>query len=188
MPSEQTLTALARVLKVPGRQAAGEHVDDDGQIQESPADDGQIYSDAHYRTVLADTWVRRMEAWVTLPDTLPDAVRARLTAARLLADGYWTAAATVVFPVPDHDHAPPGRSQEPPERRDPLMKKWLLLTAAILLEVTAALPLRGALEHPALYVVVAIGYSASFVALSLVLRAAWLSVSPTVSGSPAASP
>ncbi|GAA4803467.1 TetR/AcrR family transcriptional regulator [Streptomyces ziwulingensis] len=68
--------------------------------------DFAIYSDAHYRTALTDTWVRRMEPWVTLPDTLPDAVRARLTAARLLADGYWTAAATGVFPVPDHDRVP----------------------------------------------------------------------------------
>ncbi|MFD3330934.1 DMT family transporter [Streptomyces sp. NPDC058701] len=51
------------------------------------------------------------------------------------------------------------------------MKKWLLLTAAILLEVTATLSLRGALDHPTLYVIVAIGYIASFVALSMVLRA-----------------
>jgi len=67
--------------------------------------DFAIYSDAHYRTALTDTWVRRMEAWVTLPGALPDAVRARLTAARLLADGHWTAAATGVFPVPDRDRA-----------------------------------------------------------------------------------
>jgi len=51
------------------------------------------------------------------------------------------------------------------------MKKWLLLTAAILLEVTATLSLRGALDRPVLYAVVAIGYIGSFVALSLVLRA-----------------
>ncbi|UPZ34588.1 SMR family transporter (plasmid) [Streptomyces sp. LRE541] len=51
------------------------------------------------------------------------------------------------------------------------MKKWLLLSAAILLEVTATLSLRGALDRPALYAVVAVGYIASFVALSLVLRA-----------------
>lgn len=51
------------------------------------------------------------------------------------------------------------------------MKKWLLLTAAILLEVTATLSLRGALDHSALYVVVAIGYVGSFIALFFVLRA-----------------
>ncbi|GAA2390341.1 TetR/AcrR family transcriptional regulator [Streptomyces glaucosporus] len=67
--------------------------------------DFAIHSDAHYRTALTDTWVRRIEPWIALPDTLTDAARARLTAARLLADGYWTAAATGVFPVPDHDRA-----------------------------------------------------------------------------------
>jgi small multidrug resistance pump len=48
--------------------------------------------------------------------------------------------------------------------------KWLLLTAAILCEVTATLSLKGALDHPALYVVVAVGYLASFTLLALVLR------------------
>lgn len=51
------------------------------------------------------------------------------------------------------------------------MRKWLLLTAAILLEVTATLSLRGALDHPAWYALVAVGYLGSFTALSLVLRA-----------------
>lgn len=51
------------------------------------------------------------------------------------------------------------------------MRKWLLLTTAILLEVTATLSLRGALDRPALYVVVALGYIGSFAVLSLVLRA-----------------
>lgn len=51
------------------------------------------------------------------------------------------------------------------------MKKWLLLVAAILLEVAAALSLRGALDYPALYVVVAVGYIGAFGALALGLRA-----------------
>ncbi|MFJ8719588.1 DMT family transporter [Streptomyces violaceus] len=51
------------------------------------------------------------------------------------------------------------------------MKKWLPLTAAVLLEVTATLSLRGALDHPALYLLVAVGYIGSFAALSMVLRA-----------------
>lgn len=51
------------------------------------------------------------------------------------------------------------------------MRKWLLLTAAILLEVTATLSLRGALDHPALYALVVVGYVGSFTALALVLRA-----------------
>lgn len=67
--------------------------------------DFAICSDAHYRAALTATWVRRIEPWITLPESLPDAVRGRLTAARLLADGYWTAAATDVLPVPDHDRA-----------------------------------------------------------------------------------
>ncbi|MGP4086638.1 SMR family transporter [Streptomyces sp. KR55] len=62
------------------------------------------------------------------------------------------------------------------------MRKWLLLIAAILPEVTATLSLRGALDHPALYVVVAVGYVGSFVALSRVLRAGMASASPTASG------
>lgn len=51
------------------------------------------------------------------------------------------------------------------------MKRWLLLAAAILLEVTATLSLRGALDHPALYVLVTVGYIGSFTALFFVLRA-----------------
>ncbi|MGC4962881.1 DMT family transporter [Gordonia sp. DT218] len=48
---------------------------------------------------------------------------------------------------------------------------WLLLVGAILLEVTATLSMKGALEHPALYAVMVIGYLGSFVCLTLVLRA-----------------
>jgi len=48
--------------------------------------------------------------------------------------------------------------------------KWLLLAVAILCEVTASLSLKGALDHPALYVVVAVGYLTSFTLLALVLR------------------
>jgi len=51
------------------------------------------------------------------------------------------------------------------------MKQWLILAGAIALEVTATLSLKGAMELPALYAVVVIGYLGSFVALSLVLRA-----------------
>lgn len=51
------------------------------------------------------------------------------------------------------------------------MKKWLILAGAIALEVSATLSLKGAMELPVLYAVVAIGYVGSFVALSAVLRA-----------------
>ena len=46
----------------------------------------------------------------------------------------------------------------------------LLLGAAILSEVSGSLALRAALDHPGWYAWVAIGYSASFVLLALVLR------------------
>jgi small multidrug resistance pump len=47
---------------------------------------------------------------------------------------------------------------------------WLLLFGAILSEVTATLSLRGALDRPALYGVVVVGYALSFAFLALVLR------------------
>jgi small multidrug resistance pump len=50
------------------------------------------------------------------------------------------------------------------------MTKWILLTGSILSEVTASLSLKGALDHPSLYILVAIGYVASFTLLALVLR------------------
>ncbi|UAJ78820.1 multidrug efflux SMR transporter [Leifsonia sp. ZF2019] len=51
------------------------------------------------------------------------------------------------------------------------MSRWLFLAGAILFEVTASLSLKGALTHPALYLVVAIGYVASFTCLGASLRA-----------------
>ncbi|MFJ6041651.1 DMT family transporter [Brachybacterium paraconglomeratum] len=50
------------------------------------------------------------------------------------------------------------------------MTTWLLLAAAILAEVTATLSLRGALDLPALYVVVVVGYVLTFALLAQVLR------------------
>lgn len=51
------------------------------------------------------------------------------------------------------------------------MNRWLLLLGAITTEVTATLSLKGALDHPALYAVVLVGYTASFLLLAAVLRA-----------------
>ena len=51
------------------------------------------------------------------------------------------------------------------------MKKWIFLLAAILVEVAASLSLKAALEHPAFYAVVVVGYLSAFVFLTLVLRA-----------------
>ncbi|MEV6302136.1 SMR family transporter [Actinoplanes sp. NPDC051861] len=50
------------------------------------------------------------------------------------------------------------------------MNKWLLLATAILLEVTATLSLRAAVDHPGWYALVALGYVGAFTTLSLVLR------------------
>lgn len=47
---------------------------------------------------------------------------------------------------------------------------WLLLLATILSEVAATLALRGALDHPGLYVLVVLGYVLSFALLAQVLR------------------
>ncbi|WP_258803670.1 DMT family transporter [Pseudarthrobacter sp. NS4] len=48
--------------------------------------------------------------------------------------------------------------------------KWILLAGAILSEVTASLYLKAALDNPAFFVVVVVGYSASFGFLAAVLR------------------
>lgn len=50
------------------------------------------------------------------------------------------------------------------------MIAWLLLIGAILSEVTATLSLRGALDDPALYVLVVAGYVLAFTLLGQVLR------------------
>ena len=50
------------------------------------------------------------------------------------------------------------------------MTKWYLLLAAILSEVTGSLSLKAALDHPALYVPVVLGFVVSFLLLTAVLR------------------
>lgn len=50
------------------------------------------------------------------------------------------------------------------------MSKWFLLAGAILLEVTATLSLKGAIDIPWLYAVVITGYIGSFALLGVVLR------------------
>jgi small multidrug resistance pump len=51
------------------------------------------------------------------------------------------------------------------------VRNFALLAVAIVCEVSAILSLRAAQDHPAWFVVVAVGYLASFVLLTLVLRA-----------------
>lgn len=50
-------------------------------------------------------------------------------------------------------------------------RRWLFLPAAIVLEVAGSLSLKGALDAPALYAVVATGYLGAFAFLALTLRA-----------------
>jgi small multidrug resistance pump len=51
------------------------------------------------------------------------------------------------------------------------VRKWLLLGAAIVVEVAATLSLRASQDHSAWLVVVAIGYTGAFILLTLVIRA-----------------
>lgn len=50
-------------------------------------------------------------------------------------------------------------------------KSWLFLVGAIVAEVTGSLSLKGALDTPALYIIVVAGYTGAFALLALVLRA-----------------
>jgi small multidrug resistance pump len=50
------------------------------------------------------------------------------------------------------------------------MNRWLLLAGAIASEVAGSLSLKGALDHPILYIPVAIGFVASFAFFTAVLR------------------
>lgn len=54
--------------------------------------------------------------------------------------------------------------------KKPTTSPWIYLLAAILLEVTATLCIKAAMEQPALYAVVLLGYIGSFACLTLVLR------------------
>lgn len=51
------------------------------------------------------------------------------------------------------------------------MNKWLLLGGAIVSEVSGSLSLKAALDQPAWYALVVVGYGASFLFLSAVLQA-----------------
>ena len=50
------------------------------------------------------------------------------------------------------------------------MTKWFLLAGSVGSEVVASLSLKAALTHPALYVVVLLGYVSAFTFLTLVLK------------------
>lgn len=50
------------------------------------------------------------------------------------------------------------------------MRSWSVLGGAVVSEVSATLALRQALDHPAFFAVVGVGYALAFVFLSLALR------------------
>ena len=68
------------------------------------------------------------------------------------------------------------------------MRKWLVLTGAILLEVTATLSLRAALDDPWWAILAVLGYIGAFIALSSFCASAPPSESSTASGPLRASP
>lgn len=51
------------------------------------------------------------------------------------------------------------------------MKAWLALCGAIIVEVSASLSLKGALDYPGLYLIVVCGYVCAFALLFVSLRA-----------------
>jgi len=51
-----------------------------------------------------------------------------------------------------------------------VVQKWLLLAGAIVTEVSGSLSLRAAVDNPAWYAVVVLGYVAAFAFLAAVLR------------------
>lgn len=65
-----------------------------GQLARS---DFAIFTQAGYRPAYAQVWVERLARWFDLPSGMPSDERARLTTARLAADGLWAADATGVF-------------------------------------------------------------------------------------------
>lgn len=62
-----------------------------------------MLSDPRLRDRMTTRWADQLEAWLDVPAHLPDDDRARLNAARLLADGCWFADASGVLPVPAAD-------------------------------------------------------------------------------------
>ncbi|MDT0530808.1 hypothetical protein RM555_17585 [Micromonospora sp. DSM 115977] len=62
-----------------------------------------VAAEAAYRPALSGPWIGRLAKWFDLPPDLPPATRARLTLARLAADGLWSAFATGLFPPEPQD-------------------------------------------------------------------------------------
>ena len=67
--------------------------------------DFSVFADAVYRPRLSGPWIDTLAKWFALPANLSGQERARLTVARLAADGLWVAEATHVFAPADNDRA-----------------------------------------------------------------------------------
>lgn len=58
-----------------------------------------MFADPRLRDLLTARYAERMDRWVAIPDDVPAERRARLLAARLIADGSWFADASGVLPL-----------------------------------------------------------------------------------------
>lgn len=73
-------------------------------------------------------------------------------------------------PPPSAHPSSPG-SSGPHSPDSPSLWRWVYLSGSIVFEVTATLSLRGALDYPALFLVVVAGYTAAFGLLVWTMRA-----------------
>ncbi len=64
-----------------------------------------VFLDPRLREALTARWVERFGPWLQLPEELPLEQRARLQAARMIADGAWFADATGVLPLAADERA-----------------------------------------------------------------------------------
>src|SRR5262245_52034711 len=58
-----------------------------------------MFTDPRLRGILTQRWVERLEPWLHVPDELDADHRARLLAARLMADGAWFSGASGFLPL-----------------------------------------------------------------------------------------
>ncbi|BCI56096.1 TetR family transcriptional regulator [Mycolicibacterium litorale] len=62
-----------------------------------------MFGDPRLVEQMTHRWTEHFSPWVHVPADMPPAERARLHAARLLADGAWLARASATFPLDDDD-------------------------------------------------------------------------------------
>jgi AcrR family transcriptional regulator len=62
-----------------------------------------MFSDPRLVDVLTTKWSARLRPWLEVPAGTPAAVRARLQAVRLAAEGSWFADASGILPLPEGD-------------------------------------------------------------------------------------